>query len=141
MEFTASVRSIVPIDHLEIVCNGRVAQELVLTGDKTSADDGGRISMEKSGWCVLRAWSEKAEYPILDEYPYATTSPIYVRVGDEPTASADDARYFLAWIDRLKQAAAASQDWNSDAEKEKVEKLYSDAAKVFEVQIRAIDAR
>ena len=141
MEFTASVRSIVPIDHLEIVCNGKVAQELVLTGDKTSADDGGRISMEKSGWCVLRAWSEKAEYPILDEYPYATTSPIYVRVGDEPTASADDARYFLAWIDRLKQAAAASQDWNSDAEKEKVEKLYSDAAKVFEVQIRAIDAR
>lgn len=96
LNFSASLRSIVPIDHLEIICNGRVAQELALTGDETSADLDGKVSVEKSGWCLLRAWSEKAEYPTLDEYPYATTSPIYITVGGTATASADDARYFLA---------------------------------------------
>jgi TolB protein len=141
LNFSASLRSIVPIDHLEVVCNGRVVQELLLTDDKTSADLRGEVSVGKSGWCLLRAWSEKAEYPILDEYPYATTSPVYINVGDEPTVSADDARYFLAWIDRLKQAAVAKHDWNTDAEKEKVEKLLSDAAKVFQIQIREGDAK
>src|SRR5260370_31312514 len=30
--FTAKLRSIVPVDHLELVCNGKVAQELPLNG-------------------------------------------------------------------------------------------------------------
>jgi len=141
LNFSASLRSIVPIGHFEIICNGRVAQELTLAGDQTSADLHGEVSVEKSGWCLLRAWNEKAEYPILDQYPYATTSPIYITVGGEATASADDARYFLAWIDRLKQAAIANHDWNTDAEKERVANLLSDAAKVFQIQIRAVEAK
>jgi TolB protein len=140
LKFTASLRSLVPVDHLEIICNGRVAQELSLTGDRMSADLHGEVSVEKSGWCLLRAWSEKAEYPILDQYPYATTSPIYITVGGEATTSADDARYFLAWIDRLKQAAIANHDWKTDIEKERVVNLLSDATKVFQIQIRAVDA-
>ena len=45
-----------------------------------TADVEDTIPISRSGWCLLRAWSEKAEYPILDLYPYATTSPIYVTV-------------------------------------------------------------
>jgi TolB protein len=141
LNFSASLRSLVPVDHLEVICNGRVAQEVTLPGDRMSADLHGEVFVEKSGWCLLRAWGEKAEYPILDQYPYATTSPIYIIVGGEATTSADDARYFLAWIDRLKQAAIANHDWNTDAEKERVANLLSDAAKVFQIQIRAVDAK
>ncbi|MGA8555273.1 MAG: CehA/McbA family metallohydrolase [Candidatus Acidiferrales bacterium] len=141
LDFSVSLRSIVPIDHLEIVCNGRVAQELALEGDRTSADVHGKVTLERSGWCLLRAWSEKAEYPILDLYPYATTSPIYITVGGEATTSADDARYFLTWIDRLNQAAITNQDWNTGAEKEKVSTLFSEAAKVFQIEIPAVDLK
>jgi len=42
---------------------------------RTSAACRRSIPIEASGWCVLRAFSDKAEYPILDIYPYATTSP------------------------------------------------------------------
>ena len=97
--------SIVPVDHLQIVCNGKVAQELNLNAERTAAHVDGSIPLETSGWCVLRAFSDKAEYPILDIYPYATTSPIYVDVAGAPLQSPADASYFVAWIDR--QIAAA----------------------------------
>ncbi len=41
--FTAKLRSIVPTDHLEIVCNGKVAKELKLEGTGQSADFTGTI--------------------------------------------------------------------------------------------------
>jgi len=74
--------------------------------------------------------------PVLDLYPYATTSPIYLSVGGEPTRSARDAAYFVAWIDRLSQAASSYPDWRSAAEKEHVQKLLSDARAVYERQTK-----
>ena len=80
MKFSAWLRSFVPIDHLQVICNGEVARDLKISGDGETADVEDTIPVSRSGWCVLRAWSEKAEHPILDMYPYATTSPIYVTV-------------------------------------------------------------
>ncbi len=64
--FTAKLRSIVPVDHLEVVCNGKVARELKLEGARDTADFTGTIPLSESGWCVLRAWSDKAEYPVME---------------------------------------------------------------------------
>ena len=101
VHFSAEMNSIVPVDHLQIVCNGKVARELALDSQHTSAHVDGSIPLEASGWCVLRAFSDKAEYPILDLYPYATTSPVYVSVAGAPVRNAADAAYFVAWVDRL----------------------------------------
>ena len=85
VKFTAWLRSFVPVDHLQMICNGQVVRDLKLTGNGDTADVEDTIPISRSGWCLLRAWSEKAEYPILDMYPYATTSPIYVTVaGSSP---------------------------------------------------------
>ena len=78
VQFSAELFSIVPIDHLQVVCNGKVVRELALSNGHTGAHVDGSIPLDESGWCVLRAFSDKAEYPILDVYPYATTSPIYI---------------------------------------------------------------
>jgi hypothetical protein len=69
-------------------------------------------------------------------YPYATTSPIYISVGGEPVRSAEDAAYFVAWIDRLSQAASSYPDWRSAAEKEHVLKLLSAARAVYAQQTK-----
>ena len=118
VDFKAWLRSIVPIDHLELVCDGRVAKEFPLAGDKTSGEFTGSIPITSSGWCLLRAWSDKAEYPVLDIYPYATTSPIYLDLNGSKAASKEDAAYFVAWIDRLIANAEAHKDWNTDTEKQ-----------------------
>jgi hypothetical protein len=136
VKFTASLRSIVPVDHLQLICNGRLAREIPLPGKRTTADAQGTLPISTSGWCILRAWSEKAELPVLDLYPYATTSPIYVTVGGEPVRSAKDAAYFVAWIDRLSQAAAAYPDWRSAAEKAHLLKLMSDVRAVYAQQTK-----
>ena len=130
--FTAELASIVPVDHLQIVCNGKVARELALDSDRASAHVQGTIPIETSGWCVLRAFSNKAEYPILDLYPYATTSPIYVQVNNSSLHSPADANYFVAWVDRLIAAAQSNTSWNTDAEKQSVLNLLENARKKYE---------
>jgi hypothetical protein len=112
-----SLHSVVPVDHLELVRNGQVVNEIPLAGDRTRAVTSLRIPVRESGWYLLRARGDKSVYPVLDVHPYATTSPIYVVVGGRPIRSRPDAEYFLAWIDRLEEGAAASDSWNSDQEK------------------------
>jgi TolB protein len=127
VRFSAEMNSMVPVDHLQIVCNGKVARELALEGDRSSLRVNDSIPLDASGWCVLRAFSDKAEYPILDLYPYATTSPVYVSVADAPVRNAADAAYFAAWVDRLIVAATTNTSWNSEAEKESVLSMLQEA--------------
>jgi hypothetical protein len=127
--FRAKMRSIVPVDHLEIVCNGLVVKSLVA---KDMADVSGTIPVKESEWCLLRASSDKAEYPVLDSYVYATTSPIYVTIGGKKTRSPEDAKYFVAWIERTIDTTSHYPDWNSVAEKEYVMGRLGEAKRVFE---------
>jgi len=130
--FKADLSSIVPVEHLQIVCNGKVAQELKLDATRTSAHVQGSIPLESSGWCVLRAFSDQAEYPILDLYPYATTSPVYVDVAGVPLHSSTDAAYFVAWINRLITAAQSNTSWNTEVEKRSVLSMLEQAKKKYE---------
>jgi TolB protein len=130
--FAVKLRSIVPVDHLEIVCNGRMTQDLKLEGTRDSADIKGAISLDESGWCVLRASSDQAEYPVLDNYVYATTSPVYVSIGGKPPHSPEDAKYFSAWIDRMLETTSHYPDWNSPEEKERVLTKLAQAKQIFE---------
>jgi len=131
LKFTAWLRSMAPLDHLEVVCNGRVARPLSLREGRASADVSGTLPISQSGWCLLRAWSDKAEDPIFDAYPYATTSPIYIAVAGAPSHPKKDAEYFIAWIDRLISSTQANKDWNTPAEKDSVLKKLRSARVVY----------
>jgi TolB protein len=85
--------------------NGAVAVQIPLTGTRTHRSTSLTLPVEHSGWYLLRARGERASNPILDVYPYDTTSPIYV-TGGQPIRSPPDPAYFIAWIDRLRSAAS-----------------------------------
>lgn len=129
--FKAWLRSIVPVDHFEVVCNGRVVRDLKLGGDRQSANAEGTIPISETGWCVLRASSDKPEHPVLDDYVYATTSPIYVSVAGSNPKPAEDAAFFISWIDRLAEAAKANQNWNTTVEKDSVLQTLDQARQVY----------
>ncbi|HTY82725.1 MAG TPA: CehA/McbA family metallohydrolase, partial [Silvibacterium sp.] len=131
VEFTSWLRSFVSVDHLELVCNGKVVRDLKLNGDGQSADAKGTLSISQSGWCLLRASSDKPEHPVLDDYVYATTSPIYVSVAGSVLRPRDDASFFMAWIDRLTQTAKANRDWNTNAERALVLQTLDKARQVY----------
>ena len=117
LELRVSLRSIVPVDHLEIVGNGKVVASVPLTGARTAADMVLRLPVRESGFYLLRGWSERARHPVLDLYPYGTTGPIWVTVGGAEVRSVESARYFLDWMDRVRAAAEAHPGWASAAEK------------------------
>lgn len=131
VKFKAWLRSFVPVDHLEIVCNGRVVRDLKLSADRQSADSEGTIPISQTGWCLLRASSDKPEHPVLDDYVYATTSPIYVRVAGSNPHPAVDVAFFETWIDRLSDAAKASREWNTEAERASVLQTLDRARSVY----------
>jgi hypothetical protein len=131
------LRSSVPIDHLEVIGNGAVLATIPLRGDRTTARDTVSISVARSGWYVLRAWSERPALPILDLYPFGSTSPIYVRVGQEPVRSREDADFFVRWIDRLDQATQAHEAWNTPEERDHVLQLLAQARAWYAEQAAA----
>ncbi len=126
-----SLKSNVAIDHLEIVGNGEVVRDIPLAGDRKAAAATVTIPVVKSGWYLLRARSDRALYPVLDLYPYATTTPVYVTVGGEPVRSAADAEYFIRWIDRLEEGVRTSRDFNTEAERAHTLTLIRDARAEF----------
>jgi TolB protein len=113
-----TLRSAVPVDHLQVIANGKVAAEVPLTGDRTRAEASLTLPAESSGWYVLRAWSQRPRLPVLDLYPFASTSPVYVRIADRPVRSPADAAWFVRWVDRVIAAATAHAGWNTSAERE-----------------------
>lgn len=130
--FAARLYSIVPVDHAQVVCNGRVLRELKVSRSVGLLEVKGGVRLTKSGWCLLRAFTAQARYPVLDNFVYATTSPVYVSVAGAPPRSPPDARFFEAWIDHLAQTTSAYPDWNSPAEKAGVLRQLQDARAVYQ---------
>jgi TolB protein len=131
VNFSLRLRSIVAVDHLELVCNGRVVRSFITQKALDHGEFGGSVALKDSGWCLARASTDAGRYPVLDTYVYATTSPIYVTVAGRKPRSPDDARYFAAWIDRMTETTAAYPDWNSAAEKGSVLDRLAQARAVF----------
>ena len=129
--FSVRLRSIVAVDHLELVCNGRVVRSFISRKAVDHGEFAGSIAFKDSGWCVVRASSEAGRYPVLDTYVYATTSPIYVNLAGQKPRSPEDARYFAAWIDRVTETTAAHPDWNNAEEKRGVLERLAQAKAVF----------
>jgi hypothetical protein len=130
--FAARLYSIVPLDHAQVVCNGRVVRELKVAATPGELDVKDTVPLTESGWCLLRAFTTRARYPVLDNFVYATTSPVYVAVGGMKPHSAQDARFFEAWIDHLLKTTSAYPDWNSTAEKAAVLRQLQEARSVYE---------
>jgi dipeptidyl aminopeptidase/acylaminoacyl peptidase len=132
LEFSGFLRSMVPVDHLEIVYNGEVVKTINPGGRRKSADLRGTIRVKDSGWLLLRAWNDGSHPGVLDLYPYATTTPVYVNIDGKSPRSRDDAEYFIAWIQRIRESAAEHPDYNSSAERDAVLANLDRAERVFE---------
>jgi len=116
--YRIALRSPVAVDHLELVRNGQVVKSFRLAGDRRSLDAAGELEVDSGGWLLLRTWNDGADPQVLDIYPYATTSPIYLDLPGGAPAAPNDAAYFAAWMERVLEAASARDDYNTPRERE-----------------------
>lgn len=117
LRFRIALRSPVAVDHLELVQNGRVVKAFALKGDRRNFDAAGELQVDTGGWLVLRAWNDGSDPQVLDLYPYATTSPIYLDLPGGPSSVPSDADYFAAWLDRVVADAGSRADYRNDRER------------------------
>ena len=116
--YRIALRSPVAVDHLELVQNGKVVKAFPLTGDRRSLDAAGELPVDAGGWLLLRAWNDGADPEVLDIYPYATTSPIYLNLPGGAPPAPQDAAYFAAWMDRVIAEAERRGDYRTPRERE-----------------------
>ncbi|MDA2938156.1 CehA/McbA family metallohydrolase, partial [Acidobacteria bacterium AH-259-A15] len=105
------VQSIVPLEHIELVMNGK---RVALDDPEKYRDPKGvgtlfkfmrELEVKESSWLTLQAYASQSIHPIDDLFPQATTNPIWILVGDQPVRSEASAEYFIRWIDKLTQMA------------------------------------
>ena len=129
--FRIALRSPVAVDHLELVQNGKVVKAFALTGDRRKLDAAGALQVDLGGWLVLRAWNDHSDPQVLDIYPYATTSPIYLDGPGGPPSAAVDAAYFTAWLDRVIADAQGRTDFRNARERDATLSYLRDARDRF----------
>jgi hypothetical protein len=132
LQYAGFLRSIVPVDHLEVVWNGEVVKTVSPDAKRMNADFDGTLTVKGSGWLLLRAWNDKSNPDVFDIYPYATTNPVFVTVDGKTLRSQEDADYFIAWIGRVRESAESHPDYNSADERAAVLAHIDKAMKVFE---------
>ncbi len=132
LDFQAFLRSSAPVDHLELLWNGRVIREYPFKKDRNSVAFNGKIKVEGPGWLLLRAWNDEAHPDLPDYHPYATTSPIYVTSSGRQLRSRSAAAFFLEWIGRIEKAAQAHEGYRTEAEKTMVLEDLARARKFYE---------
>jgi TolB protein len=96
----AAVSSQHPVERVEILFNGKVVATANPAPGTLPTKLDQQVPVERSGWPALRATGRYVP-DVQGERLYAHTSPVYVVVAGKPAGSAEDARYFLKWIDRL----------------------------------------
>ncbi|MFL6606359.1 MAG: CehA/McbA family metallohydrolase [Steroidobacteraceae bacterium] len=131
LHYKGFLRSMVPIDHLELVINGQVARTIRPNKQRTRADFEGSTKVAGNGWILVRAWNDTAVPEVFDIYPYGTTNPVFFRTQGMGTHCGADADFFLKWLTRLEAAAAPHPAYNTPAERDATLRQISAARDVF----------
>jgi hypothetical protein len=136
LTYRATLGANFPVDHLELIWNGEVVATLSTGQDRRSADVTGSVSVTRSGWLLLRAWNDGPQPEVLDNYPYATTSPVYVQVADRVRRSPDAATYFLRWLDRIRAGTERDSSYRTAGERSAVLEDVARAREFYERCLR-----
>ncbi len=128
----ALLRSIQPIDRLELICNGKIIKSLDLRDRRAAPMLTESVAMEfvptRSGWVAARAIFTAPDGRLRQ----AHTSPVYITVDDKPTASKRDAEHMIRWIDRLAEVARQPGRYETTEQRSHVLAVFQEARTVYE---------
>ena len=125
----ADVVSIAPLDSIEVLVNGDVAQTVRAT-DPLHISFDGRIEVPQGGWVALRASGPKSPY-LGDDYAFAQTTPVYVVRGGRRYLKAADVAFLSDTVRAIWSRVERSR-WRSDAERDAFRAAIDKALAVYE---------
>lgn len=131
----AEVYSAAPLERVEVVRNAEVVFSAPLTEAGRRATIDRTFDARESGWYSVRAIGPNRSFPVENTRPQAVTNPVYVIVGGRPIRDRASAEYFVRWIDRLTEMAAAHPGWRSEKEKAHVLAQFAEARAIYQGRI------
>lgn len=76
--FSLFVTSAVAVENIELIVNGEVAWTGGSIAAGASSTFKGEIELPEGGWIAARAHGGNSSWPLMDSYPFAHTSPIWI---------------------------------------------------------------
>jgi TolB protein len=86
--WTLTVHSPVAYEKVELFVNGKVVWSKNSENGKGSKNYTGTIEIPKGGWVTARVSGGKSDWPMMDSYPFAETSPFWFGAIGSTTTSA-----------------------------------------------------
>lgn len=139
---TGSVHSIVPLDQIEVLINGK--PKIVCSDLCTRDPDGAGTKVEfelgipitRSSWVTLQAYTDRPVHPVDDHFVQATTNAVWVTVNNEPIRNAESILYFRRWIQELIARLDLRSGWRGVGEKKDVLDKFYAADQVLEKRLQ-----
>lgn len=126
----AIVRSIAPVERLEIIVNGKPEFTKSLEGLSSSlVEFEAQLPIPDGGWVAARVVGPPSRY-VADSYAFAQTSPVYVVRGSKTFISREDAKYLADVVDAIWLRASKSP-WRTDAERDAFKREIDQAKAVY----------
>lgn len=111
LPLTVSVVSAYPLERLEIVQNGEVAERFVFEEGSCDIDTQCTIHVVESAWVAARVFGPNDYWLPIGDSLFAHTGPVYISVGGEKTTNPNDAAYIAQWVADLESLAVEKGDW------------------------------
>ena len=108
-----------PVAYLDVIYNGDKLYEARLDEYAKAGGKIPRLSVEESGWLVVRVVTERDF-----TYRIASTAPYYCEIAEEPRVSKSAVEFFQKWLKKAAEQIEAS-------DQSQASKVYLDAARVF----------
>lgn len=124
------VRSLVPLDRLEIILNGEVTHTEAVPGDGHRHEATLRVPVSGSGWIAARARGRAHRYT-ADTRPFAQTSPVHIVRDGRRHVSAADARFLGEAVDAMWRHVTVRNRWTSPADRQVFQRSVDDAREVY----------
>ncbi|MCP5110603.1 MAG: CehA/McbA family metallohydrolase, partial [bacterium] len=131
----ATVRTGVPLDVVEVVVNGEaVISRKVGRRNQITIEEA--ITLTESSWVAVRATGGWHRLILNDTAAFAHTSPVYVRMGDQPIRSEEDLRFYVDWIDELIGRVESRGRFATEERKQEVVELFRKAQGVYRQRLK-----
>jgi hypothetical protein len=125
-----TMTTLVPVDKVEIVVNGKVAVTRNAGGLKQVVLDE-PIALDHSAWIAVRAIGPWHRMVLNDIQTFAHTSPVYVHFGDQRVVFTEDARFYDEWIGKLIAQVNEKGRFTNPAHREEVIALFRRAQELY----------
>ena len=119
-----------PLDRVEIIVNGRVAQSHDVRGRGGRFSVDATVDLDGSGWIAVRALGPASSL-VSDSYAFAQTTPVWIVAEGREYRASEDVRFLLEAVEAFRRRVVERDRWVTTEDRERFLARVDEAAAVY----------